>query len=74
MWHQVEHNYKTMSNKKYISKLFYYTQIMINILVIFFAQYKLQEKNWFSGYNLPPTPQPKWSKVQSLCQIFFFSP
>jgi len=31
-------------NKKYISKRLYYTQIMINILVIFFAQYKFQEK------------------------------
>ncbi len=73
MWHQVEHNYKTMFNEKYIFKIFYYTQIMINILVICFAQYKFQENKWCSGYNLP---SPLTQMVQGSIPLlnFLFSP
>lgn len=72
MWHQVEHNYNTMSDKKYISKLFYYTQIMINILVISFHNINFKEKNDVVVIIFPPCPSTQRSNVQSLCQILFF--
>jgi len=72
MWHQVEHNYNTKSDKKYISKLFYYTQIMINILVISFHNINFKEKKWCSGYNIPPVPlNPKVQCSIPLSNSFF---